>query len=507
MKCSRTATWVTVAVLLTSPMAWATNGYFAHGYSASQRAMGGAGTALTEDALIASINPAGAYWLEDRLDVTLSLFSPIRDYQAGPVGAGADNSILRLEEGRLRSDNEMYYIPGFAYTRRLNEVSSWGIAVYGNGGLNTEYRGSTTHFGEGFAVGVAGLDLISLETRCEGAFGGGVPVAGESDTGGFCGNDDANAGVDLIQLFIVPHYSRRIGERSSIGIAPIFAGQRFRADGLGAFRQFSNQPDRVSGTGHDTAYGYGGRVGLLTGVVPGFGFGASYQTRIRMTAFDKYAGLFADDGDFDIPSTWNIGLSAHPSDDLRIAVDFQRINFSEVKAVGNRFDTNDFVNNCARPRLLAGLGFGGSLDPSPSCLGSASGPGFGWRDVEVVKLGVQYRVADFKLRAGYSKGDQPIPTSELLFNVLALAVPEEHFTAGLAYQLSRRVGLDFAFMYAKSLTVFGPNPLSNTDATAVDLVLGAGSNATAFGADANDQTLRLNMRQWEATFGFSYRFE
>lgn len=236
-------------------------------------------------------------------------------------------------------------------------------------------------------------------------------------------------------------------------------------------------------------------------------FGMLKRERTNRMKYPTLDAAFADDGAFDIPSTWNVGLSAHPTDDLRIAVDFQRINFSEVKGVGNAFDTNDFVNNCARPRLLAGLGFGGSLDPSPACLGAAGGPGFGWRDVEVVKLGVQYRVAAFKLRAGYSKGDQPIPDSELLFNILAPGVPEEHFTAGFGYQHSHRLGFDFAFMYAKSQPVYGANALSNTDATALDLVLGSPGNANAFGADANDQTLRLNMRQWEATVGISYRFD
>lgn len=492
---------------LLSTAAAATNGYFAHGYSASQRAMGGAGTALSEDALIVTINPAGAYWVKDRVDANISFFSPVRDFRAGPVGPDADNSILRLSEGGLRSENEMFYIPGFAYTRRIDDISSWGIAMYGNGGLNTEYQGSTAHFGEGFAVGAIGIDLISLETQCQGVFGGGAPVSGETDTGNFCGNGNPNPGVDLIQLFIVPHYARRIGDHTSIGVAPIIAGQRFRADGLGAFRQFSNQPGRVTDNGHDLSYGFGGRVGLLTGVVPGFGFGASYQTRIYMTEFDKYAGLFADDGDFDIPSTWNVGVSVHPSDDLQFAIDFQRINFSEVKGVGNRFDTNDFVNNCARPRLLAGLGFGGSLEPSPACLGSASGPGFGWRDVRVLKFGLQYRRSAWKLRAGYSKGDQPIPDSETLFNILAPGVPEEHFTAGFGYQRSARLGFDFAFMYAKSRPVSGVNALSNTDASALDLVLGSPGNATAFGVDDDDQILRLNMRQWEATLGVSYRFD
>ena len=44
-----------------------------------------------------------------------------------------------------------------------------------------------------------------------------------------------DAGIDLSQLFVVPSYARRFGDHLSIGIAPILAGQRFRAKGLGSF--------------------------------------------------------------------------------------------------------------------------------------------------------------------------------------------------------------------------------------------------------------------------------
>ena len=496
-----------LAALLACAPAAATNGYFAHGYSAAQRALGGAGTALTEDALVATINPAGAAWVGERLDINLSLFAPARGYLAGPVGSGAQNSILRIGEDAPASWNPRYYIPGFAYVAPIDEVSSWGIAVYGNGGLNTEYHGNIAHFAEGFAVGAGPVNLVNLQTQCAGSYGGGQPVNGASDSGGFCGKGNPVAQVDLIQLFIAPHYARKFGATSSIGIAPIVAGQRFRADGLKAFAQFSNAPDKVSDNRYDLSYGYGGRVGVLTGAIPGFGFGASYQTRIRMSPFKKYQGLFAGGGDFDVPSSWNLGLSAHPTAGLSLAYDFQRINFSEIKSVGNRFDPNDFVNNCARPRLLAALGFGGSTDPSDSCLGAATGPGFGWRDVSVHKFGIQYRLSAVTLRAGYSQTHQPIPQSEVLFNILAPAVIEKHYTVGASYALNPSWGLDFTGMYAPGHPVVGKNPLSNTSASAADLVLGAPSNQTAFGEDANDQDIQLDMHQYEITVGLSYRFQ
>ncbi|AXQ31302.1 hypothetical protein D0B54_22610 [Solimonas sp. K1W22B-7] len=508
---SRHPRWRRFAALaaLTLPLpAIATNGYFAHGYSASQRAMGGAGTALTEDALISTINPAGLVWVGNRVDVNISVFSPVRDYTSYARGEDANIGIIAIDPATVKSDNDLFYIPGFAYSRRIDDFSSWGIAVYGNGGMNTEYQGNTAQFGQGF-----GLGPLTFATQCGGTFGGGAPVAGAADPIGFCGNARGAASVNLIQLFIVPTYSFKIGERSSIGISPLLAGQRFRADGLQAFAPFSNAPDKVTDNGYDRSYGYGGRVGVLTGVIPGVGIGASYQTRVRMTELKDYAGLFAEEGDFDIPSTWNVGLSFHPSENLRLAVDYQRINFSEVASVGNPLDPNRFVNDCALPRLLNGIiPIVGSDAPSSACLGAANGPGFGWEDVQVYKFGAQYKFAAFKFRAGYSFArSQPIPENEVLFNILAPAVVEKHFTAGLSYQYSKAVGFDLAAMYAPDNPVRGKNPLSNVEANLVQILAGGAAGGSpalenAFDADPQDQDISIDMHQWEITLGFNYRF-
>ncbi len=510
---SRSPHWRRLALLaaLSAPLpALATNGYFAHGYSASQRAMGGAGTALTEDALVSTINPAGLVWVGNRIDVNFSVFAPVRDYTTFARGENANIGIISIDPATVKSDNDLFYIPGFAFSRRIDDFSSWGIAVYGNGGMNTEYQGNTAQFGQGF-----GLGPLSFATQCNGTLGGGTPVAGRADPIGFCGGatNKSAASVNLIQLFVAPTYSFKVGDRTSIGISPLIAGQRFRADGLSAFKPFSNSPDKVTDNGYDISYGYGGRIGVLTGVIPGIGIGASYQTRIRMTELDEYAGLFAEQGDFDIPSSWNVGLSLHLSDNLRVALDYQRINFHEVASVGNPLDPNRFVNDCALPRLLNGIiPIVGSSEQSGACLGADHGPGFGWQDVQVYKLGVQYKFAAFKFRAGYSINDgQPIPSDEVLFNILAPAVIEKHYTAGLSYQYSKSIGFDLAAMYAPSNPVRGKNPLSNVEATLPEILLGgaAGGSAAldnAFGVDPEDQDISLDMHQWEITLGFNYRF-
>ncbi len=497
-----------LAVLLSLPtLVHATNGYFSHGTSATQKAMAGAGTALPADAFIGTINPAGMVWMGDAFEVGLSLFSPVRDYSASERGEGASNGIFKIQPiDKHRSHNELFPIPALSYNRAWGERASWGISLYGNGGMNTEYNGNLATFGEG---------LTGFEAECEGGFGGGQATG--SDNADFCGGrGDDRFGVDLIVMFVAPSVSYKLSDRVSVGVSPLLAMSRFAAYGLDAFGKFSNASDRVSNQGHDLAYGGGARVGVLGKLLPGVTLGASYQSRVWMTEFEDYQGLFAEQGDFDIPSNWNLGLALRLTHAHTLALDYQRINYSEIDSVGLPFDPNDFVNNCAIPRLLAGFGFG-QASASEACLGADRGPGFGWQDMSVWKLGYQYEHGRYRFRAGYSRTDQPIPESQVLFNVLAPGVIEEHFTVGLGLEWSKNFFVDFALMYAPERPVSGPNPLSNTDANLLGLFgqgLGAGGltgllgqdTAQAFGADADDQILRLNMRQYEATISFGWRY-
>lgn len=503
----RTGAALALLLAMSLQPAAATNGYFAHGYSLSQSAMAGASTAMVEDSLVASVNPANGVWVGDAFDVGLSMFAPIREHVITERGPDAGPGIFTISPiAEDRSKRERFYIPGIGYNRRIDERSSWGIAVYGNGGMNTVFTRNSASFGD---------QLPLFRTECNGSFGGGGVVKGAPpDTAGFCGNGDPTASVDLIQLFIVPSYSRKIGERFSIGIAPIFVGQQFEAKGLNAFAAFSNSPKRVSDQDKDSSLGFGGRVGVFGKPLSWLAVGASYQSRIAMQRFDKYEGLFAGRGDFDIPSNWNAGVALLLPGKQRVAIDYQRINFNEVDAVGNPLGPNRFVNDCALPRLLASQtgGLVGDAGPSQACLGADSGPGFGWQDIEVLKFGYQVAVGSFVLRAGYSHGETPIPESEALFNILAPAVPEVHYTAGLSFRMTPALSLDLALMYARNNPVRGQNPLSNVDANVVEL-LGGGAlpgvvdTSDAFGADPQDQRITLDMRQYEVSFGISYRFD
>jgi long-chain fatty acid transport protein len=334
---------LSVAAALASAPAQATEGYFSHGYGAINKSLAGAGVATGFDPMAQATNPAALTLVDPQFTVDLSVFSPIRE---STVGAPTPTPFSLLP-GTYESDNNYFLIPSLAATYEIDAVSAWGWAIYGNGGMNTTYP----------------------------------PVGPWGSTG--------QTGVDLSQVFIQGTYSRDVGAGVSLGIAPIFAVQRFKAYGISAFDSTppSSSPGSVSNNGYDWSYGLGGRFGLQWEIVPAVRFGASYQMRTYMTEFDKYKGLFAEQGDFDIPPALQAGFSWDVTPSVTFLADWKRIWYSDVKAVGNPF-------------------------LSPGLLGEDDGAGFGWEDIDAFKFGVQWQTTPtVALRAGYGLNDNPIPSS------------------------------------------------------------------------------------------------
>ncbi|VAW76343.1 putative facilitator of salicylate uptake, partial [hydrothermal vent metagenome] len=250
-------------------------------------------------------------------------------------------------------------------------------------------------------------------------------------------------GINLSQVLITPTISYKINANHSVGFAPVIAYQRFRAFGLGLFQAFSNDPGNVTNNGDDESWGYGARVGYQ-GTFGMFSVGASYTSKLNMEAFDKYAGLFAEKGDFDIPSTYGVGIAIHPTSSLTIAVDATRINYSDVAAINNAGPTaNEFLNGFATALITGG---GASLT---NALGKNDGWGFGWDDINIIKVGVNYMYnSKWTFRAGYNYSESPYDNDQALFNIIAPAIVQKHATVGFTYSPSPTSELTMAYMHA-----------------------------------------------------------
>jgi long-chain fatty acid transport protein len=171
-----------------------------------------------------------------------------------------------------------------------------------------------------------------------------------------------------------------------------------------------------------------------------------------MTEFDKYKGLFAEQGDFDIPANYGVGIAIRPVKGLTVALDVTRIEYRGVASVSNRGpDQNPGVSgiqtNIGYPDGVPGVN-------TDALTGNDGGMGFGWDDMTVYKLGVSYDLNDqWTVRAGYNYGESPIADDQLTFNILAPATTEKHYSVGFTYR-SKESPLEVTgvYMHAKNNT-------------------------------------------------------
>ncbi len=392
-----------VAGCLAPVMASATNGYFAHGYGIKAKGMAGVGIALPQDSLAAATNPAGIAFVNSRMDLGAELFLPRRSSTISGNGGIPPYGIPPLDGTYSGDGKSAFLVPEFGYNRVINPNLTVGLAVYGNGGMNTTYDRSP---------------FMML--------GGSSP-----------------AGVDLMQLFIAPSMAYKVNPNHSLGVSLNLAHQRFSAKGLEPFAGFgfSSSPANVSNVGSDSASGWGVRVGWTGQVSDAVTMGATYQSKTQMGKFDKYAGLFADGGSFDIPANYGIGLALKTSPRLTVAADVQRIEYGGIASVANP------VANLFRP-------------DGSGMLGGSQGAGFGWRDMTVFKIGAAWKHSDqLTIRAGYSTGSQPIPSGETFFNILAPGVMERHLTLGMTWQVGGGKEVSAYYMHAFGERVNGLNSI------------------------------------------------
>lgn len=384
---------VLVASLFVVNSSFATDGYFLTGYGAKQQGRGGAGVALPGDSLAGATNPAGLLLVGDRVDVGLALFRPIRS--ATITGNGYLGAVPPYDASRVKD----FFLPELGYSHQLRPNIAVGVALYGNGGLNTSYKTP-------------------------------IPLLGST-----------RGGVDFDQLFISPTFAYRAGAHNSFGIAANIAYQRFSAEGLQNFASatYSIDPAHVTNTGYSNSYGGGVRVGWIGELSHWLNVGATYQSRTYTSSFTRYRGLFAEGGKFDVPANFAGGAAIRIHPKATVQFDAERILYGQVKSIANS-------------------------DANQALLGSSNGPGFGWRDITVIKTGLDYKWNPaLTVRAGYNHSGQPVQSSQTFFNLLAPGVTQEHLHLGATWTLKSGKEINVAYIHAFQGQVNGVNSIPSPD--------------------------------------------
>lgn len=415
--------------MMAAGTAQATNGYFSNGYGTASKGMSGVSVANPQDTQAAANNPAGMRALGNRFDAGISVFSPRRSYETTTGGFFAGTG-----DPAHKSSSNYFLVPSFGANWDMGEYSL-GVTMTANGGMNTDYA-----------------------------------------TNVFNGGTNGRTGIDLAQALIGFTYSRDLNSDHTIGITPTLAAQRFKATGLQGFGAISSDATKLTDNGYDYSYGGGMRLGWLGKMNDKLTLGAMAQSKMYMQKFDKYAGLFANKGEFDIPATVSIGASYKATDKLTVSGDAQRIFYGSVDSISN-------THNISVVPIM------GAPTTHANALGASNGVGFGWQDMDVFKVGLEYAYSDaLTLRTGASHNTAAFSNTETLFNVLAPAVVNTHLSVGGTYEFAPN--MSFSMSYTRAFTA---------DITGVNT-----NNAVALGGAA--APIALEMNQHDLEVGFKYNF-
>ena len=450
MKFSKNIILCTTLVLsATVPfIANATNGYFLIGFGAKSRAMGGTGVANNTGGMAAAFNPATMIDSGTRFDIGGEFFIPPR--------AVTHNSTI-LGHTDERSNHDIFLIPSMGGTYQWNDKMALGFAFIG-AGLKTEF------------------DQTANSDSCKAVLAGNVPGFTQCPSTFFDPNISIapapEAGVELVQMQMIPSIAYKVNKNHTLGASVVMAAQFFRAEGLEAFEDlgFTSSPGFLTGKNWDHSFGGGYRLGWLMRTDDGkLKIGLNYSSRVWMSEFEQYKNLFAEQGDFDIPENFAIGLAYDFTPSWTVAFDIQRTNWSDIKSVGNPGPATDQAKKDEGNLFpLCPLS-----DTAPCLLGGPKGLGFGWQDRTVYKVGVDWQYNEkMNFRAGWNYGESPIPNDQVLFNMLAPATPEHHLTFGGGYKFTEEISLDANVMIAFVNTIRGPTAFGPGGAAVI------GSNAS-----------------------------
>jgi long-chain fatty acid transport protein len=369
-------------------------GPFEHGAGIKAMGFGGVSYVGATETTALSANPALALSLGDRYDagVNLMMLNPEAAIKGNSLGA----------DEKYFSRRSWPVIPQFGVSKSINEQWAWGLTVL-QAGLGPKFHRSPYQ-----------------------RFGGTGPSS-----------------LKLGSASLATALSWQPVENHQIGAGLILGYQFFSVNGLQFLAsndpatQVSVTPDKVTNQGKDDAFSAGFSLGWTGQLTKTISAGAGYRSNVWTQKLSDYRGLLPNGGELELPPSYGIGIAMTPNNFLTLGIEWQRYEYSAVKAFSNP------LSNLEKGKLL----------------GSRNGPGFGWRDQDSYKFGVAWKHRpNLELRLGYVYSDQVIRKSGTLFSILAPTPMEEHYSSGFTYTAGE---LEFSgvLAYAPENTVKGRNSI------------------------------------------------
>lgn len=383
-----------IAAILASP-AYATNGMNLEGYGAKSAAMGGTSMAYDIGNSGMMGNPAtlGLRKEGNNFGIGVTLMQPDVNASIPAYGLSSD------------SGGDSYLMPSMSFIRK-DGAFTYGVGVFAQGGMGTEYSGSS------FLAGGTGL-----EQRSEVGFGRVMfPLAYQvTDELIVAGQIDYVWGsMDLKML-----------QMDSMGNGG-----------------YINASDNNDFTGEMSGSGFAFKLGAVYQFNKEFSMGATYHSETNIGDLDgggtimPFAGGMTPGAmpanfsvvDFQWPQTFGIGMAWNITPEFMVAADIKQLMWSQVM--------KDFILTTEIPAY--GMSQTQSMPQN-------------WDDQTVYSIGAQYKITPaIALRMGYNYGANPVPSDTL--NPLFPAIIEQHFTLGAGWQIDKSNSLAIAFTYAPEVT-------------------------------------------------------
>jgi len=243
-------------------------------------------------------------------------------------------------------------------------------------------------------------------------------------------------GLEYLNETVSPMISIQWCGSHSLGISANYQVERIKVNGLQNFDlpYVSIAPGHVTNRGYDYSTGWGFTVGYLGHITDCLSIGITYQPETSMSRMNKYKGFLAHKGKLNIPRKIGAGISYLITPCFAIAFDVEQIHWKPVKALSN-------------PLLHKGM-----LEE----LGSANGPGFGFKDQWYYRLGIEWEVDEcWTIRAGYRHANSPIRDSQAAINMLTLDAVEDFITVGATWNYNENNEISFVFAYGFENEIHG----------------------------------------------------
>jgi long-chain fatty acid transport protein len=419
MKLNKLCAALVCAGCITPGLAFATNGMNMEGYGPIATAMGGASMAYNNGTAAMMNNPATLALMPQGKQIDLAF---------GYLGPDITSSMNGMDAKSLA---DSFYMPAFGWVTKKDKFT-YGLGIYGQGGMGTEYAGSSfMSAGSGqIARSELGVGRVLFPLAME--------VSPNFTVGGTF--DIVWAQMDLQ----MPMEATQIGAMQGLGLVDFSGGLASALGGMGAGDvAYINFSDNNRFTGKAKAAGYAGKIGFTYKASSKLSLGATYHSKTRLSDMEANgaslsiisggATVMGMDGtmtvkNFQWPSTFGLGMAYQSSDKLMLAMDYKRIGW---KSVMQDFQMT-FVDAAS----------GGDLNITFNQ---------NWEDQNVLMMGLSHKTTKaLTLRAGVNLANNPVP--DYYMNALFPAIEKTHATAGLGYAFSKASTVDFALSHAFTVT-------------------------------------------------------